>query len=85
MRRLLVLAALQVLGILGWASYHEYVWATAPTFRVPLRPSDPFDPIRGRYFVLNPQDASIDSRSTSIPQGEVDRFLGSSTAFAGSV
>jgi hypothetical protein len=85
MRRLLVLAAFQVFGILGWASYHEYVWATAPTFRVPLSPRDPFDLIRGRYFVLNPQDASIDSRSKSLPQAEVDRFLGSSKAFAGSV
>ncbi len=85
MRRLLALAAFQVLAILGWASYHEYVWATAPTFRVPLRPRDPFDLIRGRYFVLNPQDTSIDARSISFSQQEVDRFLGSANAFAGSV
>jgi hypothetical protein len=85
MRRLLALAAFQVLAIASWASYHEYVWATAPTFRVPLRPRDPFDLIRGRYFVLNPQDTSIDSRSTSLPQTEIDRFLASSTAFVGSV
>ena len=85
MKRLLVLAAFQVLAILSWASYHEYVWATAPTFRVPLRPRDPFDLIRGRYFVLNPQDTSIDAPSTSFSQQEVDRFLGSANAFAGSV
>ena len=84
MRRLLGLAAFQVLAILSWASYHEYVWATAPTFRVP-RPRDPFDLIRGRYFVLNPQDASIDSRSASLPQGEIERLVGSANAFAGSV
>ena len=85
MRRLLVLAAFQIFAILTWASYHEYVWTTAPTFRVPLRPRDPFDLIRGRYFVLNPQDTSIDSRSPSLSQGEIQRFLGSTNPFAGSV
>jgi hypothetical protein len=84
-RRLLVLAALQVSAILSWAAYHEYVWATAPTFRVPLRPRDPFDLIRGRYFVLNPQDGSIDSGSPFLAQAEVERSLGSSKSFAGSV
>jgi hypothetical protein len=83
MRRLIVLAAFQVLAILSWASYHEYVWATAPTFRIPLRPRDPFDLIRGRYFVLNPQDASIDSQSASISREEIERFLGSSSGFTG--
>lgn len=85
MRRLLVLAAVQVLAILGWASYHEYVWATAPTFRIPLRPRDPFDLIRGRYFVLNPQDTSIDSRSASLSQEEIERFLGSENVFVDTV
>ena len=85
MRRLLILGAFQLLAILGWASYHEYVWAAAPTFRVPLRPRDPFDLIRGRYFVLNPQDTSIDAESTSFSPQEVDRFLGSAKAFAGRV
>ena len=85
MRRLLVLAAFQVLAILTWASYHEYVWATAQTFRVPLRPRDPFDPIRGRYFVLNPQDSSMDSRSSSFSQRQIEQFLGSANEFAGSV
>lgn len=85
MRRLAILAAFQVLAILSWASYHEYVWATAPTFRVPLRPRDPFDLIRGRYFVLNPQDSSLDSGSASLTQAEVDHLLGSSNAFVGSV
>ena len=85
MRRLLILGAFQVLAILGWASYHEYLWATAPTFRVALRPRDPFDLIRGRYFVLNPQDTSIDAQSTSFSPQEVDRFLGSANTFVGSV
>lgn len=77
MKRLLALAAFQVITILAWASYHEYVWVTAPTFRIPLRPSDPFDIIRGRYFILNPQDASIDSRSGFLPREEVERFVAS--------
>jgi hypothetical protein len=84
MRRLIVLAAFQVLAILSWASYHEHVWATAPAFRIPLRPRDPFDLIRGRYFVLNPQDTSIDSQSGSISHEEIERFLGSSNGFTGS-
>jgi hypothetical protein len=85
MRRPLVLAAFHVLVILGWASYHEYVWATAPTFRIPLRPRDPYDLIRGRYFILNPQDAAFDSNSTHLPQEEIERLLGSSIAFEGGV
>jgi len=85
MRRILLLAAFQVLAILAWASYHEHVWATAPTFRIPLRPRDPFDPIRGRYFVLNPRDSSIDSRSGSPADRDIERVLGSAEAFGGRV
>lgn len=84
MKRLLGLAAFQILVILAWASYHEYVWATAPTFRIPLRPRDPFDLIRGRYFVLNPLDASIASGSSTVTP-EITRFVGSSGSFAGNV
>ena len=85
MKRILALAVFQVLAIVSWASYHEYVWATASTFRIPLRPRDPFDLIRGRYFVLNPQDTSVDSRSGSLPFEEIQRILGSSNVFAGTV
>ena len=85
MRRILVLAAFQTLAILSWASYHEYVWATAPTFRIPLRPRDPFDVIRGRYFVLNPLDSVVDWRSSLFPTADVERLVGSSGAFAGTV
>lgn len=67
MKRLLFLAAFQIVAILSWAAYHEHVWATAPTFRIPLRPRDPFDLIRGRYFVLNPLDTSVDP-STTFPE-----------------
>ncbi len=82
MRRILVLAAFQTLAILAWASYHEYVWATAPTFRIPLRPRDPFDLIRGRYFVLNPLDSSIDWQSPLFPRADVERLAGNSGGFA---
>jgi uncharacterized membrane-anchored protein len=85
MRKVLTLAALQVLVILSWASYHEYVWASAPTFRIPLRPRDPFDLLRGRYFVLNPLDSVVDSRSQQFPQADVERLVGSSGAFTGAV
>jgi GDYXXLXY protein len=84
MKRLLILAAFQVLVILSWAAYHEHVWATAPTFRVPLRPRDPYDLVRGRYFVLNPQDSTIGPETASLPQQEIARFAGSA-GFAGSV
>jgi hypothetical protein len=84
MRRILVLAAFQTLAILSWASYHEYVWATAPTFRIPLRPRDPFDLVRGRYFVLNPLDSTLDWRSNLFPRTDVQR-LASAGRFATSV
>jgi hypothetical protein len=85
MRKLLILAAFQVLVILSWVSYHEYVWATAPTFRIPLRPRDPFDLVRGRYFVLNPLDSILDWRSLRFPRADVERLVGSSGAFDGVV
>jgi hypothetical protein len=85
MKRVAALAAFQVLAIVGWASYHEHVWATAETFRIPLRPYDPFDAIRGRYFVLNPADATVESGNPWLPREQVDRLLGSSDAFSGTV
>ena len=85
MKRLFFLAAFQILATLSWAAYHEYVWATAPTFRIPLRPRDPFDLIRGRYFVLNPWDSSVDESSAAFPQEEIASFVGSSYGFSGPV
>jgi hypothetical protein len=85
MKRLLALAAFQIVAILAWASYHEYVWATAPTFRIPLRPRDPFDLIRGRYFVLNPQDSSIAAGSGVLASAEIARLLGPANFFTGTI
>ncbi len=85
MRRILFLAAFQVLVIVCWTSYHEHVWATAPTFRIPLRPSDPFDIVRGRYFILNPLDSVLEWQSLQFPQADVDRLAGSAASFTGAV
>ncbi|MCC7181792.1 MAG: GDYXXLXY domain-containing protein [Acidobacteria bacterium] len=83
MTRVLSVAALQVLVLLGMAGYHEYVQRTAPTFRIPLAPSDPFDVLRGRYFVLNPADRFISATSPHLSRAEVDRFLAGNASFAG--
>lgn len=39
---------------LGWYALNEYYWKTCPTVRLALGPVDPYDPLRGRYFILNP-------------------------------
>jgi hypothetical protein len=83
MKRTLALAAFQVVTMLGLAGYHEHVWATAPTFRIRLQPRDPFDLLRGRYFVLNPLDARIPSESPFLTPEAVARFLGSETGYSG--
>jgi hypothetical protein len=57
--KILLLALLQAGTMLGWAGYHESLWRSAPTFRVALNPVDPYDVLRGRYFILNPQGATI--------------------------
>ena len=85
MKRLLALAAFQVLVLLGWAAQNEYVRATAPTFRIPLQPRDPFDVLRGRYFILNPKDGSVKAGADGIllTASEVKRFLSGRDSFAG--
>jgi hypothetical protein len=81
-RRVLALALLHVGSLLSWAGYHELVWASAPTFRIPLQPRDPYDLMRGRYFVLNPLDSSI-ARGGVLSDGEIQRFLAGETSFRG--
>ncbi|HLA78999.1 MAG TPA: GDYXXLXY domain-containing protein [Vicinamibacteria bacterium] len=85
MKRLIGLAVFQVVVLLGWAAQNEYVRATAPTFRIPLQPRDPYDVLRGRYFILNPSDAAIKTGLDGVllPAEEVKRFLGTDVAFVG--
>ncbi len=59
--KILILALVQVGTILGWAGYHERLWQRASTFRIALNPVDPYDVLRGRYFILNPRGAGFDT------------------------
>lgn len=81
-RRVLVLMLLQVGVLLSWAGYHEHVWANAPTFRIPLQPRDPYDLMRGRYFVLNPLDATPPSGGP-LSDAVIKDFLGGESSFRG--
>jgi uncharacterized membrane-anchored protein len=45
--------AAQALFLIGWAGWHEYVRATAPTLLLNTRPVDPRDILRGDYMILN--------------------------------
>ena len=53
MRWLAVVVALQVSMLLGWAGYHEWIRATAPTIMLETRPVDPRDLLRGDYMILS--------------------------------
>ncbi len=83
MRRALMLAIVQVGAMLAWAGQSEYVRATAPVFRVPLRPVDPFDLLRGRYFRVNLRDQSITTgqADTLLTPQEVERLVGPISAY----
>jgi hypothetical protein len=85
MRKLAILAAVQVGVMLGWAAYHERVRAHAPTFRIPLAPRDPYDILRGRYFILNPLDGNIRTGQgdTLLTDATVTSFLRGEKYFAG--
>lgn len=79
MKRIVLLAALQAAVLLGWAAQQEIVRAQAPTFRIPLAPVDPFDVLRGRYFILNPRDGSAFTAvepASPLTAAEADRFAG---------
>lgn len=85
MNRAALLAVFQVAMLLGWAGYHERVRATAPTFRIPLAPRDPYDVLRGRYFVLNPRDGQLKTGEpdTVLTSAAVETFLAGETTFDG--
>ena len=73
MTKAALLFVLQAGAILGWAGYEERVRSTSPTFRIPLRPTDPYDLVRGRYFVLHPVDSTIDLEGASSPFSPAQR------------
>jgi len=52
-RLLLWVVAAQMIFLIGWAGYHEYLQRTAPTLRLKVLPVDPRDPFRGDFMVLN--------------------------------
>jgi hypothetical protein len=82
--RWMALAAFQVLVMLGWTAQNEYVRATAPTFRIPLAPRDPYDILRGRYFVMNPKDGWLKTGTADVrlSESEVERFVGQEVSFS---
>ncbi|HXU44249.1 MAG TPA: hypothetical protein VN783_01880 [Thermoanaerobaculia bacterium] len=85
--KVLLLALCEAGVLLAWAGYHERLWATAPTFRIALRPVDPHDVLRGRYFILNPKDGSFAGRTADsgplLSDAALARFLGRETAYHG--
>jgi len=85
MKGLIAVAVLQVGAMFGWALQNERVIATAPTFRIPLQPRDPYDVLRGRYFIMNPKDSRIrpGTEDALLPISELRRFPGSDSIFIG--
>jgi hypothetical protein len=84
-KALLGLVVLQAGSLLAWAGYHEHVRVQAPTFRLPLQLQDPYDLMRGRYFLVSAQDATIAAGSAQarLSTAEVERLLGTETSFFG--
>jgi len=84
-KKIAILAAVQIGFMLAWAGYHERVRASAPTFRIPLAPRDPYDVLRGRYFVLNPRDTQLKTGEgdTLLTAATVQTFLRGETYFIG--
>ncbi len=62
----------QVLFLLGWAGYHEWVRRDAPSVLLRPRPVDPRDILRGDYMILD-----YDVSHIALPAGEKDLAVGS--------
>jgi hypothetical protein len=55
MKKWILLLLIQLGFFAGWYGLNQHYWNTSPTVRLELGPIDPYDPIRGRYFILNPK------------------------------
>jgi len=55
MKKWILLLVIQLGFFAGWYGLNQHYWNTSPTVRLELGPIDPYDPIRGRYFILNPK------------------------------
>lgn len=51
-RWLWLIVAVQVIGLLAWAGYHEVQRNRASVIRLKVRPVDPRDVLRGDYMIL---------------------------------
>jgi uncharacterized membrane-anchored protein len=49
---LIAVVVAQVVFLLAWAGYHEFVLQTAPVVKIKVRPVDPRDLLRGDYMIL---------------------------------
>lgn len=85
--KVLILALVQAGTMLAWAGYHESLWRSAPTFRLALAPVDPYDVLRGRYFILNPKGTAIGTAPASandpLPAAVYQDFLGKEDSYQG--
>ncbi len=85
--KILILALVQAGTILAWAGYHEQLWRSAPTFRIALAPIDPYDVLRGRYFILNPQGTRIategSAQNAPLSAGAVRTLMGANLSYHG--
>lgn len=64
MKRVFLFAIIIAVFFIGWVGYQEWSWCSLPTAHLELDPVDPYDALRGRYFILNPTVENI-SRSTN--------------------
>ena len=55
----ILIVAAQVIFLLGWAGWHEYVRQHAPVILLKTRPVDPQDLLRGDYMILGYEIADV--------------------------
>lgn len=65
-----IVLGLQVVGLLGWAGFHEYIREASFTVRLKALPVDPRDLLRGDYMTLGYEIGRPDK--SVIPEGGLD-------------